>query len=152
MNEILQQLGDLLLGAVPTMLLFLFLVIAYRLLVHGPLTATLAERRARTIGAVEKAQAAIAEADAKAQEYAAQLRTARIAVLKSREERVRQWNAEREHALEAVRKEAQEKVRVARTQLEADVLEARKTIESSADLLAGQILNAVLASPAESSR
>lgn len=152
MNEILQQLGDLLLGAVPTMLLFLFLVVAYRLLVHGPLTATLAERRARTTGAVEKAQAAIAEADAKAQEYAAQLRTARIAVLKSREERVRQWNAEREHALDAVRKEAQEKVRVARTRLEADVIEARRTIESSADQLAGQILNAVLASPAENPR
>jgi len=67
---ILSQIGALLLGAVPTMLLFIALVVAYQLLVQGPLSATLKERRARTVGAQENAHKAIAEAEARAAEYA----------------------------------------------------------------------------------
>ena len=66
MEEILRQLGTLLLGAVPTVLLFIVMVIAYQILVQGPLTKTLKERRARTEGAVEEAHRAIARAEARA--------------------------------------------------------------------------------------
>ena len=58
MQEISQQLGTLLLSAVPTMLLFVFLIVAYQFLIQGPLGATLKQRRARTDGAVEDAQKA----------------------------------------------------------------------------------------------
>jgi F-type H+-transporting ATPase subunit b len=44
MDEILRQLGDLGIGSVPTMILFLLLVLAYRFLVYGPLTRTLADK------------------------------------------------------------------------------------------------------------
>ena len=37
MQEILQQVGALLVGAVPTILLFIVLVLAYQFLVQGPL-------------------------------------------------------------------------------------------------------------------
>ena len=50
MQEIIQQIGTLLLGAVPTVVLFIVLVAAYEFLVQGPLTATLKQRRARTAG------------------------------------------------------------------------------------------------------
>ncbi len=70
MQEIIQQVGILLLGAVPTALLFIILVLSYQFLVQGPLTATLKERRARTDGAVEDAHQAIAQAEARAAEYA----------------------------------------------------------------------------------
>ena len=46
MDEILQQLGGLVLGSVPTMVLFILLVTAYGLLVRRPLDRVLAERRA----------------------------------------------------------------------------------------------------------
>ncbi len=75
--RILQQLGELLVGAIPTALLFIVLVIAYQFLVQGPLTAVLAKRRALTEGAMEDARKAIAEAEAKAAEYAERLRQAR---------------------------------------------------------------------------
>jgi F-type H+-transporting ATPase subunit b len=52
MNEIVQQIGALLLSAIPTIVLFVVLVAAYQFLVQGPLTKMLAERRARTAGAV----------------------------------------------------------------------------------------------------
>ena len=62
MNETLHQLGGLLLGSVPTIFLFLLLVILYRFLVYGPLTRVLNERRERTEGAIEQANAATAAA------------------------------------------------------------------------------------------
>ena len=77
MQEIFDQLGTLLLGSVPTILLFIVLVAAYQLLVQGPLSATLKERRARSEGAVEDAHKAIARAEARAAEYAEKLRQAR---------------------------------------------------------------------------
>src|ERR1700733_12901646 len=59
MDETLHQLEGLLLGSVPTIFLFLLLVILYRLLVYGPLTRVLSERRERTEGAVEQAKSAL---------------------------------------------------------------------------------------------
>src|SRR5262249_9066291 len=97
---ILDQIGTLLLGAVPTSLLFLILVIAYEFLVQKPLTATLAKRRALTAGAMEDAQKAVAQAEAKTAEYAEKLRLAHGEAMKVRDQRIKQWNAERDAALE----------------------------------------------------
>ena len=77
MDEILQQLGGLVLGSVPTMVLFILLVAAYGLLVRRPLDRVLAERRARTSGAVEQARSAIAAAEAETTEYEDKLRRAK---------------------------------------------------------------------------
>ncbi len=144
MDEILHQLGDLLLGSIPTMVLFLLTLLLYRLLVYGPLTRVLAERRARTTGAVAKAHAAIAAADAKAQEYEAKLRAARAEIFRAREARVQGWNRERENILEETRHAGQERVRVARARIEAEAEEARKGIDAAADRLANDILKAIL--------
>ncbi|MGA2806595.1 MAG: ATP synthase F0 subunit B [Terracidiphilus sp.] len=144
MQEIIQQVGTLLLGAVPTILLFIVLVLAYQFLVQGPLTATLKERRARTEGAVEDAHKAIAQAEARAAEYAAKLRQARAEVFKVREQRVKQWNAERDAALDAARKTAGQKVNQARVALEAEAAEARQSLQASAGDLAAQVVRAVL--------
>jgi len=147
MDEILQQLVPLLIGSVPTMILFLFLVLAYKFLLHGPLLRVLAERRARTEGAVEKAQAAIAAADAKAQEYETKLRAARAEILRARENRIKAWNAERESALATARQAARDRVVAAKAALEAQAGISRLEMERRTDELAADILKAVL--PAE---
>jgi F-type H+-transporting ATPase subunit b len=152
MQEISQQLGTLLLGAVPTMLLFILLIVAYQFLIQGPLGATLKQRRARTEGAVEDAQKAIALAEERAAEYAAKLRLARAEVYKIREQRVKQWSAERDTALDAARKVAGLKVSEAKAALEADVELARKSIQSSAAELASQVVRAVLPAVAGGTR
>jgi F-type H+-transporting ATPase subunit b len=144
MQEIIQQVGNLLLGAVPTILLFIVLVLAYQFLVQGPLTAVLKERRARTEGAVEDANQAIAQAEARAAEYAAKLRQARAEIFKVREQRVKQWNAERDAALDAARKTAGQKVNQARAALEAEAAHARQSLLASAGDLAAQVVRAVL--------
>ena len=60
MDELLRQLDELVLGSVPTIIIFVGLVLAYRFVLYRPLMRTLAERRERTQGAIEKAHAAIA--------------------------------------------------------------------------------------------
>jgi F-type H+-transporting ATPase subunit b len=152
MQDIFQQIGALLVGAIPTILLFIVLVLAYQFLVQGPLTATLQQRRARTEGALEDAQKAIAQAEARAAEYAAKLREARAEVYKVREQRVKQWNAEREAALDAARKASGLRVNQSRAELEAEAAAARKVIQASAADLANQVVLAVLPLAAGGSR
>ena len=152
MQEIIGQIGSLLLSAVPTIVLFIVLVLAYQFLVQGPLTRTLSERRARTEGAIEDAHKAITEAEARAAEYAAKLRQARTEVYKVREQRVKQWNADRDAALDAARKVAGAKVSQARAELEAEAEQARQTIQASAGDLARQVASAVLQQAAGGSR
>ena len=66
----LGQLGGLLLGSVPTIIFIVLLYLhLYVAVVHKPLVAVLAERRSRTEGAVEKARADIAKAEARTAEY-----------------------------------------------------------------------------------
>jgi F-type H+-transporting ATPase subunit b len=144
MQDIFQQLAELLIGAIPTALLFIVLVISYQFLVQGPLTAVLARRRALTEGAMEDARKAIAQAEAKAAEYAERLRLARAEVYKLREQRVKQWSAERDSALDTARKAAGDKVRQAKAELEAEAEAARQAIQAAAAELAGRAVRAVL--------
>ena len=152
MQEIIQQVGSYLVGAVPTMLLFIVLVLAYQFLIQGPLTAALKQRRALTVGAIEDAHKAIERAEARAAEYAAKLRQARAEVYKVREQRVKHWTAERDAALDAARKVAAQKVEKARVELEAEAAQARKSIEAAARELASQVVRAVLPAAAGGSR
>jgi F-type H+-transporting ATPase subunit b len=152
MQEIFQQLEGYFVGAVPTSLLFIVLVLAYQFLVQGPLTATLKERRARTEGAVEDAHKAIEKAEARAAEYAAKLRQARAEIFKAREERIKQWNAERDAALDEARKAAGNRVSQARAELEAEAAHGRQTVEASVAELANQVVRAVLPPAAGGSR
>jgi F-type H+-transporting ATPase subunit b len=144
MDEILNQLGGLVLGSVPTMVLFILLVIAYGLLVRRPLDRILAERRARTTGAVEQARGAIAAAEAETSAYEEKLRRAKAEIFQARDQKLKQWNAEREAAIEQVRQATQERIRAAKQEIEQSSAAARAQIESMSTELSSRILNAVL--------
>jgi F-type H+-transporting ATPase subunit b len=142
--EILHQLGGLVLGSVPTMVFFLLLVAAYGSLVRKPLDKTLAERRARTTGAVEKARGAIAAAEAEATVYEEKLRSARSEIMAARERKLQQWQAERDQAVKGARDAAQARVNAAKQEIEGMSVGARKQIEEATAQLSEQILRAVL--------
>jgi F-type H+-transporting ATPase subunit b len=144
MDEILNQLGGLVLGSVPTMILFLLLVIAYGLLVRRPLDRVLAERRARTTGAVEQARLSISAAEARTAEYEDTLRRARTEIFAAREKRLKQWNTEREQALSEARAGTAEKVKAAKVEIDQSVTMARRQIEEVSAELSEQILRAVM--------
>jgi F-type H+-transporting ATPase subunit b len=152
MQEILKQVEGFMLGAVPTMVIFTLLVIAYQILVQGPLTATLKARRARTVGAVEDAERAIARAEQRSAEYDSKLRQARTEVFKLREQRIKQWTAERDATLDTARKAAHEKIAHAKVEIEAEAMQATQSIAASAGELAEQVVRAVLPAAAGSSR
>lgn len=152
MQQIAHQLGSMFIGAIPTMILFIVLVVAYQLLVQNPLTAILKRRRELTEGAMEGAQKAVAEAETRTAEYATRLRQARAEVYKIREQRLRQWNAERDAALDAARKAAAQKLGKAKSEIEAEAAAAKQAIQASAVELAGQVVRAVLPVGAGGSR
>ena len=77
MDNTLKQVGELLLGAIPTAVMLLLLYAIYQTLVRKPLNRVLDHRRERTEGAVLKARADVAAAEARTQEYEQKLREAR---------------------------------------------------------------------------
>jgi F-type H+-transporting ATPase subunit b len=152
MQEIFQQLQGYFIGAVPTALLFIVLVLAYEFLIQGPLTAALKERHARTQGAVEAAHKAIEKAEARAAEYESKLRQARADIFRAREERIKHWSAERDAALDAARKAAGTRVGQAKAELDAEAEQARKLMQASVSELASQVVRAVLPAAAGGTR
>ena len=152
MDQILRQLGELLLGAVPTVILLGTLYILYTFLVHRPLVAVLAERRSRTQGAMEKARADIAAAQARTADYEQRLREARQKIFKNQEARLQQDTQSRNQAVNQARTRAQEQVKQARAAMEEDKRQAMSKLQSEAARLATDIVRAVMrpmASPSQ---
>jgi F-type H+-transporting ATPase subunit b len=144
MDQLLNQLGGLVLGSVPTMLLFIALVVAYGFLVRRPLDRVLAERRARTAGAVEQARAKLSTAESETTAYEDKLRAAKAELFAARDKRLKQWAAEREQALGEARALTQERVKTARAEIEFSAASAREQIEGMSSELSTQIMRAVL--------
>jgi F-type H+-transporting ATPase subunit b len=152
MQDMIQQLEALFISALPTTALFVVLVVAYQLLIQGPLTAVLKQRHAKTTGAVEEARKSIAEAEKRTESYSEQLRHSRAEIYRAREERLQKLAAEREVTLEAAREEATVQVNQARTVIERETAVARKQVEESVHDLAQQVLKAVLPAATGGSR
>ncbi len=148
MDTILHQLGGLLLGAVPTVLLFLTTLVLYRVILHNKLVAVLAERRARTEGAIQKAKADVAAAEAKTTDYENQLREAKLALYKAQEARRKQLMDARSAALTEARAKADAMVKEARAGIDRDVQEARTNLQAESEKLAAEVVRAVLAGAA----
>src|SRR5215472_7198033 len=125
MEQTFQQLGQLLLGAIPTAVLLLLLFASYKVLVAGPLGRALDERYARTEGAVAQAKADISAADARTQEYETRLREARVSIFKSLEARRQQALAARSAAAAEARQAAEARVRDEKALIEKEMQEAR---------------------------
>ncbi len=152
MEQTLRQLGELLLGSVPTIILLATLYILYTFLVYRPLTAVLAERRNRTQGAMEKARTDIAAAEARTADYEQRLREARQKVFKNLENRRQQAGQVRAEAVNQARVRAQDQVKQARALLQQDKQEAMVRLQSDAGRLATEIVRTVLRPVAEPSQ
>ena len=144
MEQTLKQLGDLLLGAIPTVVLLLTLYGLYHLILHKPLERVLAERRKLTLGAVEKARSDINLAAQRATEYETRLRDARMSIFKSLDTRRKQALEAREHAVAQARERAHEMVAQAKSQIEAESAAARGSLGAESERLANQIVGTLL--------
>jgi F-type H+-transporting ATPase subunit b len=144
MDETLRQIGELLLGSIPTIIFFVLLYGLYVVIVHKPLSRILAERHARTEGAIEKARADIATAEARTADYEKRLRDARLALFKAQEARRARAAQARAEAVAEARKRAQAQVEQARAAIEGDKKVAMSSLEAEAGRLASEIIRTIL--------
>jgi len=144
MDQTLRQLGELLLGSVPTVILLTLLYALYRVVVHRPLGRVLEERRSKTEGAIEKSRADIAEAEARTAEYEQKLREARAATFRAQEARRQAALQGRTRAVQEARTKAQEQVVAAKRSLETDRVAAEAGLQKEASALAAEIVRRVL--------
>jgi F-type H+-transporting ATPase subunit b len=139
-----KALGELLLSAVPTIVMFAMLYLAYRFLVHNPLMKVLAERHSKTEGAVAKAQADVAAADAKTKDYEDRLREARMGIFKAAEARRKQLLDARNAAIGEARATAEVKVKAAKAEIEKETATAKSGLQAQTETLAQEVIRAVL--------
>ena len=152
MDETLRQLGELLLGSVPTIILFALLYLLYTLIVHKPLTKVLAERHDKTEGAIAKARADIAAAEARTAEYEQRIREARLALFKAQEDRRQKAIQARAAAVAEARGKAQAHIARVKADISKDKESAMAALQGEAQRLANELMQAVLrpASPQSS--
>lgn len=145
MDAALQKvLGELLLNAVPTILLFTLVWVCYRLLVHNPLIKVLEERHSKTEGAIAKAQADIASADAKTADYEQRLRHARAEVFKQQESLRKRLQEGRSTVLAQTREQAAAQVKAAKANIEKEAATAKGALQGQSEALAQEVMRAVL--------
>ena len=144
MDETLHQLGELLLGSIPTVILLALLYALYTAIVHKPLQRVLAERRGKTEGAVEKSRADIARAEERTAEYEQKLREARAAVFRAQEAKRQAALQSRTNAVNEARTKAQAQVQAAKKDIESDRAAAEAGLQGEAGKLAQEIIRRVL--------
>lgn len=144
MDDTLRQLGELLLGSIPTVILFTLLYILYTVIVHKPLRRVLEERHEKTEGAVEKSKADVAASVARTAEYEQRLREARATVFRAQEARRHAATQDRTNAVNEARSKAQAQVQAAKADIEEDRTAAEKALQSEAAALAQEIVRRVL--------
>lgn len=142
--EILQQVGSLILQAVPTILLVLIFFLFLRSQFFGPLQKVMEERDKRIEGARKEAEAARAAAEEKKKAYQEALRKARAEVYAEQEAARRAVLDERARIVREARARAQERVRAAKDNLAAELAAARKQIEVESQVLGARIAQAIL--------
>jgi len=142
--EIVHQLGELFLGAVPTIIIFLLFYLFLRWAFFLPIQKAMAERKVLIEGA--RAEAAAVEAAAKQEldNYNQALRSARAQVYLEQENARQAVLEERAQLLRAMRTRSQEEVNEAKKKLAADTTAARAEIEKQTPTLAAEIARMIL--------
>ena len=147
MQEIVHQLGELFLQAVPTALIVLIFYVVLRLLFFKPLLAVIAEREARTAGAQKAAEAAQGAAAEKAKQYQDALKKARAQVYAEQEAARKRLLDERAAQLKDARTKTSHEVSAAKERIARELAGARSEVEASAGQLAAEIARRVLQAP-----
>jgi F-type H+-transporting ATPase subunit b len=144
MDATLRQLGELALGAIPTIILFVFIWILYRVIVHNALAGALSERRSKTVGAMEKAKADVAAAEQKTAEYENKLHDARVAVFKRMESLRQQILDKKTEAIAEARAAAEMRITAARAEIQKEAEIAKALVQSEASHIGQEIIRTVL--------
>lgn len=147
MPSIGHQLGELFLGAAPTVLIILIFYFILRTLFFQPLLKVMAERDARTAGAQKAAEAAQAAAAEKVKQYQEALKLARGNVYAEQEAARKRLLGERAAQLKEGRTKASGEVAQAKDRVAKELASARRDVETSVAQLAAEIAKRILQAP-----
>lgn len=142
--QILHQLGELFLQAVPTVLIVLLFYVILRPVFFAPLAKVMAERDARTLGARKSAEAAQSAAADMIKRYQDALKQARSLVYAEQDAARKKVLDERSALIRASRNLATEEVRVAKERIATESTAARRDVETASGQLAAEIARRVL--------
>jgi F-type H+-transporting ATPase subunit b len=144
MDATLNALADLLLEAIPTVVLFLFLVYYLKKVFFIPIANILEERRKATEGVRELSQRAFEAADKRNSEFETALQLARADLGQENETLRRQWEKEESEAIAEAHAQAGARIEAAKRELEEDVQRAEAELQSQIEPLSEQIISSLL--------
>ncbi len=142
--EILKQLGDLFLSAVPTVIIVFLFYLFLRWSFFGPIQRVLDERHKRAEGARAEAEASRAAVEEKLRAYNDALKKTRTELFVEQEAFRRRALDERQARVNAARAAAQKTLQEAKKALAADLDAVRQELEQSSTVLAGEIADSIL--------
>jgi F-type H+-transporting ATPase subunit b len=144
MDKIVHQLGELLLTALPTFLLLIFLTLYLKSMFFAPLEKVLRQRYDATEGARKLAEQSLQRAEAKTAEYEATLSAARSEIYQAQEKAFKEFQERSASQIAEARTRADEAIREAKRQLAGDVETAKASLSKDSDALANQIADSIL--------
>jgi F-type H+-transporting ATPase subunit b len=144
MEQVLQDLGGLILKALPTFILIVLLHFYLKGMFFRPLERVLKARYEATEGARKLAQESLAKASEKASEYENALRAARLEIYREQEEFRQRWRQEQAQAVQQSRQKAEAMVRDANAQLQTELAEAKRSLQVQSESLADRIVEQIL--------
>ena len=143
--EIFNQLGELFLAAVPTVIIVFLFYLFMRWSFFKPMDRVLSERRKRAEGARVEAEASRVAVREKLRSYNDALKKGRAEIFAEQETQRRRALDERQATINAARATAQSALQEAKKGIAADVKAARVELERSSGVLANEIAEAILA-------
>jgi F-type H+-transporting ATPase subunit b len=147
MQGIGAQLVELLLQAVPTVLIILLFYFILRAIFFKPLLKVMAERDARSVGAQKAAETVQAAAAEKVKQYQEALKHARGQVYAEQEAARKKLLDERAEQIKDARGKASVEVNAAKQRVDAELGAARRDVEATVGQLAAEIARRILQIP-----
>jgi F-type H+-transporting ATPase subunit b len=143
--EIFNQLGELFLAAVPTVIIVFLFYLFMRWSFFKPMERVLSERHKRAEGARIEAEASRVAAHEKQRIYNETVKKDRAEIFAEQESQRRRTLDERQATINAARTTAQTALQEAKKGIAEDVKAARVELEQSSGSLADEIAQAILA-------
>ena len=143
MGEIANQLGQLLVQSLPTIVLVIFLVAFLSRVFFKPLSRTLEARAKATSGAIADARQHAEKAESRMAEYERSLQAARQEIYQHREEVRHDSLSKRDIRIHEARSIAESTVNEAQTGLQKEIAAAKVELQTAVESLAAEVTDAL---------
>jgi F0F1-type ATP synthase membrane subunit b/b' len=144
MDKIIHQLGELLLTALPTFILLIFLNYYLKFVFFKPLAKVLKQRYEATEGARKLAEESLQRAAAKTADYEATLRAARGEIYQAQELAYRELQDRVAAQIAETRAQSDAAIKLAKSELAQESEAAKAGLARDSETLANQIAESIL--------